>query len=570
MKLRKISLVLTLSMLLSCMAGCNGAADQTSSVATSVTEPAEAQTTSVKAEATADVANSAAAPDSGAENVPEPVDSSYLYPIAEEKITLHAFLHMAPFASAYIGPGGVVENSAAILLAEEATNVHLDVDWSDPDTYSEKVNLLVFSGTVPEITRNLGQLYNGGIDGLIEDEICMDISDLLPEYAPDYYALLEEYPNFKRESVSAGGAIIAMFGFRDTPIYNMGPLYRKDMFDAIGAEVPTTVEQLHDVALALKNEYGVEAAMVSPRFTRDAYCGADFIASNQIPITWWNIDGEVTPAVKLDSTYEWIQQIKQWDSEKLFIDDWYHPAPFYDDYVFADRVAMLYAPYNLASTDSKSFAANPETFDLRPMANVTLNAGETIKTQDKSIGGKGDGEWCVATTDEELAKRVIAYTNWFFTEEGRLASNFGTEGVSYEYDDSGNIQFTELITEDPNGYGSLAVYSIYTTYDDNPFYLTRERVELTYDNEAAASCYDVWLSNMTSEYVCTYTLTQEETQKYNQMASDVITTMAENLTKFAIGDRDISEWEDFLGTLDSLGLEDLTAIVQTAFDRSHS
>lgn len=223
------------------------------------------------------------------------IDSSHLYPVFDELTTIEAFLNIAPWASAYIGPDAEFENAYAILAAEEVTNVHLDVDWSDPDTYNEKLNLLVAANDLPHITRNLGMLYATGEDGLIEDDICVDLYPLFEEYAPDYYALLENNPAFKSNVIAASGVAVGMFSFTEIPLYTRGPIVRKDMLDAVGKEIPTTVEELHDAALALKNDYGVKAAVVSPKMTADAYAGVDFISSNDVPMTWWNIDGTITP-----------------------------------------------------------------------------------------------------------------------------------------------------------------------------------------------------------------------------------------------------------------------------------
>lgn len=555
---RLAALILVLSCLCACTAG-SGESVKTSaeaSVSVSMGEP-EVEASNTVSDAGSQVEQ---------EQLPEQ-DSSVLYPLFDEKTTVNAFLNIAPWASAYIGPEAEFENSAAILAAEEATNIHLDVNWSDPDSYNEKVNLLIASSTLPEITRNLSTLYSSGIDGLIADGVCLDISEFIPECAPEYNRLLEEYPNFRNVAASSSGAMVSMFGFRETPVYTLGPVVRKDMLDAVGKDIPTTVEELHDVARALKNDYGVEAALVSPKLVQDAYCGVDFISSNDVQMTWWNIDGTVTAAVTLDSNLEWIKEMKQWNEDQLFVDSWYDPAPFYDMEIMMDQLAIAYAPYSLTATASSVMAINPDTFSLYPMANVTLEPGDTIKTQNNSVGGRGDGDWCITTTDEDLAKKLVSYVNWFFTEEGITVSNFGTKDVSFTYDEDGSVQFTDLVRNDPNGYGSMAVYAIYTNYDDNPYYCKQERIELTYDNEVEATCYDVWLSNMTSEYICTYTLTEEESTQYNHLASDVITAISENMTKFMIGDRDIQEWDSFLETLDSMGLEEMRTIIQGACDR---
>lgn len=570
---RTLALLLVLCTLLA-LAGCGGDTQSVSDTSAVSSEPSaatesQAPQTEEPSAAETEQESSQLPDEASAAEEPESIDASHLYPVFDELTTITAFLNIAPWASAYIGPDAEYENAYAILAAEDVTNVHLDVDWSDPDTYNEKLNLLVAANDLPHITRSLSMLYSTGDDGLIEDGLCVDLYPYFEEYAPNYYALLETNPFFKADVVAASGVATTMASYTEIPLYSRGPVVRKDMLDAVGKEIPTTVEELHDVALALKNEYGVKAAVVSPKMTADAYAGVDFISSNDVPMTWWNIDGVVTAAVTLDSNYEWAQEMKQWNDEGLFVESWYTPAPFYDFDVLNDQLAIAFGPYNLTSDAYKASSANPEVCEIYPMANVVLEEGDTIKTQNNAYGGKGDGEWCITTCDEEIIPQIVSYINWFFTEEGSMISNFGELGKTYTMDDEGNVQYTDLILKDPNGYGSMAVYAIFTNNNDNPFYYKMERTTLTYDNEVEATVYDTWLSNMTSEYVCEYKLNSEENAAYNALATDIVTTIQEHMTKFMTGDMELNEesWQTFQDTLESLGLEEMRQIVQGAFDR---
>ena len=152
-----------------------------------------------------------------------------------------------------------------------------------------------------------------------------------------------------------------------------------------------------------------------------------------------------------------------------------------------------------------------------------------------------------------------------------MISNFGKLDETYTIDDNGDVHYTDLILKDPNGYGSMAVYAIFTNNNDNPFYFRLERTELTYDNDVEATVYDTWLSNMTSEYICNYQMTTEEATRYNAIATDVMTVIQEYMTKFMTGDMELSEdsWQAFQDKLESLGIDEMREIVQTAFDRTN-
>lgn len=153
-----------------------------------------------------------------------------------------------------------------------------------------------------------------------------------------------------------------------------------------------------------------------------------------------------------------------------------------------------------------------------------------------------------------------------------MVSNFGIEGVSYEIDENGDVQYTDLILQDTGGYGSMAVYAIFTNNNDNPFYYKYERTSLTYDNEVETTVYDTWLSNITGEYIADYKMTMEESEAYSALATDITTTIQEYMTKFMTGSMELTEetWADFQEILIDMGLEEMREIVQTAYDRTQA
>lgn len=490
------------------------------------------------------------------------------YPVFEEKTTITAYLNMPSWASSYIGEGKAIENSTAILLAEEATNVHLEMNISDPDTYNEQLNLMLASSDYADIIRDASNLFSSGADGLIEEGICVDLVPYFEEYAPDYYALLESNATFKNDVTSSSGTAVAMYSYTEMPQYSRGPVVRKDMLDAVNMEIPTTVQELYDVAVALKNN-GVAYPVVGPQFLAGAYDAATISSSmGSVEMTWLNVDGTIQPAIALDSMYDYIETCYTFAQEGLFVEDWYNPAPMYDSYMLNDELAMCFGPYSITSDATIATAANPETCVIYPMANVTVEKGDAIRSLDATIGGKGDGDWCITTAHPEYLTQIISYVNWFFTEEGSIASNYGIENEAFVYDENGEIQYTELILEDTSGYGSMGVFAVYTNFNDNPFYYQYERTSLTYDNEIEATVYDTWLSNITGEYVVNVKLTTEETTQYNALATDVTTTIAENASKFIMGDLPLEDWDSFIDSLYDMGLSEMTEIYQAAYDRS--
>jgi len=317
MKKRMLALLLALCLCLA-MAACGsgtsivpeasetGSSEAADSAAESAAQPeVEAPEAEPEAETEVPASEEASEPETPEEAMAG-IDSSDLYPVFDEMTEIDAFLNIAPWASAYIGPDAEFENAYAILYAQDITNVHLNCEWSDPDTYMQKMQLLIAANDLPHITRNFTGMYSTGEDGAIEDGLCVDLMEYFPEYAPEYYALLQSNANFRSQVVSASGVATAMYSYTEIPVYTRGPMIRKDWLDELGMEIPSTVAELYDVAVAFKNK-GVPSPVVSPKMIADAYYGGDFISSNSAAmVSYWNIDGVMTPSGTLDSNYGWV------------------------------------------------------------------------------------------------------------------------------------------------------------------------------------------------------------------------------------------------------------------------
>ncbi len=63
-------------------------------------------------------------------------------------------------------------------------------------------------------------------------------------------------------------------------------------------------------------------------------------------------------------------------------------------------------------------------------------------------------------------------------------------------------------------------------------------------------------------------LTTEEQLEYNSYATDLETYASTEVMRFIIGERDLSTYDDFLETLYTMGLQEMTDIYQTAYDRA--
>ena len=84
-------------------------------------------------------------------------------------------------------------------------------------------------------------------------------------------------------------------------------------------------------------------------------------------------------------------------------------------------------------------------------------------------------------------------------------------------------------------------------------------------------CADVWDLNADDAWkLPDVKLNADEQYECDAIYADIRTVVEENLTKFAVGDRDMAEWDDFIDQLYDLGIEDCIALYQQAVDRYYA
>ena len=162
---------------------------------------------------------------------------------------------------------------------------------------------------------------------------------------------------------------------------------------------------------------------------------------------------------------------------------------------------------------------------------------------------------------------MLGFINWFFTEDGSIACNFGIEGEAFEYDANGEPKLTELVTNNPDGLGSFISESIYINWCA-PYTLDPRYYDSIYDTEAQASASDIWNSNRNNSQQYHGDLTSDENNEYNVLYNDIDTYISNMAVSFMTGAEDIdAQWDTFVSTIESMNIARCIEIKQGAYDR---
>ena len=520
------------------------------------------------AESTSDSKAEPAGPETSVEDEPTQEYAEVSYPI-EGGYTLTMTYSPPPFMDSLLNgdPYNTLPTTAEFL---EETGINLEYTMLERFNYEDKSSLMIASGDYPDI---LGAGFGGGYEhnswDLVEDDIVVDLTDLLPEHAPDYLRFLDSDPEFFAEASTHGGHVIEVFG-KDIPNAKMGICIRKDWFDKLSLEIPSTVDELTDVLRAIHSEYNTGSTLLLNReLETGLYTTYGFIDNPRGTLNFQlNGDGDVICVESSPQYIDYLTLLRGYYEEGIINDDFMSISRDLGNYdiTYLDGSAGVFE-CGTDPLDKVNWvgAADPD-YEIMAIPDITLDG-----VQGSHVGGISEAretEGYAISTSCEIPEIALEFLNYGFTEKGAYLVNYGIEGLSYEYDENGVINYTELLTSNPDGL-SLNFAKSYYAKVFMPSYTMERNAELKYNSQEELDAALEWASHRDTTWILPTNLefTDAEKDTINMAASDLSTLFAENMSKVITGDITIEQYQDVIGQAESMGLTDCVAAYAAAYDR---
>lgn len=499
--------------------------------------------------------------------LPEPeTPISIDLPICEDRVTLTNFFMTKVFDIVAPGEGSVW------VAAEERTNVHIEFVTASMQAYNEQYQLMVASGEWTDIVTGAGAYYVGGYQAAIDEEFICNLRDIIEDYMPVYNALRASNEAICLDTMLDSGDIAGIYQiYTEGRQMDSGLVIRQDWLDSLGIATPETYADFYDVLTAFKTEKNADAALwipyttVAPGDVLSAGYGF-FNNYSDGSTVFYQENGEVQYGLFNENYYAYLEMLNQWYSEGLIWQEFYtyKDSTLYppDDLVLNDQTGIYSTRQTVVSTyDGKH--TDPE-FNVVPISNPVMKAGDTPKSS-SSLSRIGSVCTSITTTCEHVDV-AAKWLDYWFTDEGMMLANYGVEGEAYYLDDNGDVIFTELISNNPDGYTvtqAMGVYAWLTTIGTTDW----SRLYSTY-SEAAVLAGEVWSqvdnSNLLPEGL---SLTVDESSRVSTLYGDIATYLDEHIIAMVVGNEPLSYFDQVLTAIEEMGINECVEIYQTALDR---
>lgn len=567
-----IAALLMAGMLMGAMAGCGTAAE---SSAQKESSPTSQETVS---EAPAQTEDSGVEEDSAAEGTQTMEAQSFeiSMPLTEEPLTLSYFMRFNPQVQDWCQD---MSDNLFYSTLEELSGVHIEFQLLHPMNFSEQFNLQMASQDYADIYCEAASGYTGGYDKGVEDEVFLDLTPYIEEYAPNYNAIINMNDQNRRDAMTDEGRIVFFAAaYDDGQPCNKGPMIRADWAKEFGMD-PAEINTYEEYEQYIEQAYNTYGATVQLPMSGDPGFGyltagydtlASFGNSFEATLPWFQIDGELKSGVLTDGFKEYVEMVA----------DWYQKGWIYHDFMSEDFGMQGGADMGMVTSGESSLwwaekdymeqyntSAQDPNFEIAAIQDAVKNEGDVThlgQTNHESLSTTSN---CVISTTCPEPEIAIQWMDYRYTEEGATLANWGVEGVTYELDSNGDKQYTDLIVNNPEGMTATLAQFRYML--QNTVCLTDVSAKDQGMTEQQLEAPEIWMTNKDNDWGCpsTLTMTTDEADEYNSKAGDITTYAQESFLKYIIGEEPIDQLDSFVEKCVEMGLEDCQAIQQAALDR---
>lgn len=443
---------------------------------------------------------------------------------------------------------------------ERITGVHIEWQMPPVGQHNEQFSLLINSGDLPDIiTHETDMSYPGGGDKAIQDGAYLRLNELIEEHAPNYSALINSTPDFSSQSKTDEGNI---WGFSMVEEKRqgawLGMVVRQDWLDKLGMETPVTLDDWHEMLTRFKNELDAEAPMLME--VDGTWNCEEILSAFDVGSRFYQVDG-VAKYGPIEPGYrEYVELMRQWYAEGL-IDQEFNTRSDASDLISNDEVGAYREGFYMLRA-RKQTAVAPD-FRLVGVPTPVKAEGDVVHLRQSNNYVRGyETAITTACKNPELA---VKYLDFIYSDEGYLLSNYGVEGVTYNFDENGEPQLSDLIVNNPDGKGVNDAIHYYLLHH-GPMNRVWDRDAAGYTDDENA-CESIWNTADDTWVMPPITMNATEGTEFANIMADIDNLVNEMTVKFIMGMADMSEYDAFVDQIKAMRIDEALGYQQAALDR---
>ncbi len=460
----------------------------------------------------------------------------------------------------------------------EATGIELEFIHPAIGNESTEFNLMVAGGEYPDIIETNWTAYSGGPSAAIDDGVIIPLDDYITtEKTPNLKAILDENKMIDKSVKTSDGHYYVFPFLRGTTtegnsnLFTGGFFMRGDILKELNLEAPESIDEWYTVLSAVK---AAHPDMI-PFATRTEWMNQLFCPGFDNYWDYYVEDGVVKNGLVEDGHFAYLKEMAKWYKEGLI-------DPDYLTHSKAGDVRKLMAAgqvfcINDASNGGTSNVIPPlleagiikDESDIVTTVPVQAVKGTPAKFSKMNSVYDASGSSVAISTQCKNIDAAVWLLDWFYSEEGSLISNFGTEGVSYTMVD-GIPTYTDMILNNPNGLSSAQAQAIYCRPSNGAVvssqYVGQQLAVYTAQKDGATK----WTVTNFGNYMfpAGAAIAADAAEDFATITNNVKTYREEMEAKWITGKEELTEeaWNAYKAQMEAYGLSRAIGYKQAAYD----
>lgn len=459
---------------------------------------------------------------------------------------------------------------------ERITGVRVDFQHPPQGATAEKeqFNLMLTSGNLPDVIEYNWNSYPGGPEKAIKDNRIIKLNDYIDKYAPNYKRVLAANPEWKKQVTTDDGSIVGFHfirGDRSLQVFK-GPIIRKDWLEKLGLQQPTTIDEWYTVLKAFKekdpNGNGKADEIPLLLTISELRNSHAFIGAYGVPYNFYK-EGDTVKYGPIEPGYkQFLTTMNKWFKEGLLDKDFAATdAKLLDAKVTGNQLGALVGNsggglgkyMSLMSPKDKSFKLTGAPYPV-------------LKAGDKPLFGHLDqpvpGKSAAITTSNKNIVETVKWLDMGYSEQGHMLFNFGKEGVSYKLE-NGYPKYTDLITKNPDGLPMSQAMAKHNRASWDGIMVQDKRYSEQFQGQIPEQLESIkiWSAPTNEKEMPPVTPNKDESTKYAAVMTDINTYKDEMYNKFIMGAEPIENFDKYVKTMKSMGIDEAIKIQQAALER---
>lgn len=469
---------------------------------------------------------------------------------------------------------------------EDATDIDIEFQVVNAPSNQEidaQYLLMLAGGTYPDVIQYLhNESYPGGVPKLHEEGVAIELNSLIENYMPNLQKILKENPEIARDMKNDEGKFLYFSKLNSfskpedvLDVSYWGFLMRKDWLENVGLNYPENIDDWYKVLSAFKTQdpngngqqdeipFDAGAGAASMFMTAYGVMSGVYIDQKTGKVAY----GEATPEYK-----EYLETMNKWYSEGLIANIFDEtgnavPGSVTDENIYADIAGSWKGlANNWEQRLPKVLEKNPNA-DLVAVPWLTSTDGEKY-TPNRYFSHIGR-EQIIITPDCEYPEAVATIIDYMYSPEGSANLTWGVEGETYSTNADGTRVLTDYANEVIDYYdGNFPrIFSYAMSHVGFPRFDFNDFSASSREQQYVDAC-NLWAyASRALVYPPSIVLTSAEQEAAIGTTTDLGQYIAEMQMKFITGEEPLTNYDNYISTLEKMGINKLVEAYQGAYDR---